>query len=63
MQHFGGKSHFFGDHEGGMNNKSPYKSFLQKFKTIQQPIKKLIVNCTDNSALKEFRQSTLEEEL
>ena len=63
MQHFGGKSHFFGDHGGGMNNKSPYPSFLQKFKTIQQPIKKLIVNCTDNSALKEFRQSTLEEEL
>jgi hypothetical protein len=63
MQHTQGKSHFFGDHQGGMNNNSPYKSFLQKYGTIQEPIKKLIVNCTTESALQTFRKSTLEEEL
>ena len=63
MQHFDGKSHFFGDHPGGMNNRSPYPTFLQKYQTIQEPIKKLVVNCTENSALRCFRQSTLEEEL
>ena len=63
MQHFGGKSHFFGDHEGGMNNNSPYTTFVTKYGTIQDPIKKLIINCTENSALKVFKKSTLEEEL
>jgi len=63
MKHSGGKTHFFGDHGGGMNNNGPYNSFLQKYGTIQDPIKKLIVNCTEDSALQTFRKSTLEQEL
>jgi hypothetical protein len=63
MRHINGKSHFFGDHQGGMNNSSPYKSFLQKYETIQEPIKKLIVNCTADSALRAFRKEDLKEAL
>jgi hypothetical protein len=37
--------------------------FVQNFNTIQGPIKDLIVNCTENSALKCFKMGNLEEEL
>ena len=62
MKHIDNKTHFFGDHEG-MNNNSPYKTFLIKFKTVQPEIAKLVVNCTENTALRNFRISTLEKEL
>lgn len=62
MQRVHYKSHFFGEHEG-MNNNSPYNLFLQNFSTIQPPIKNLVVNCTENSALRCFRKGNLEEEL
>lgn len=62
MQKTNGKSHFFGDHLQ-MNNNSPYNIFIQNYNTIQAPIKDLIVNCTENSALNCFRKGNLEEEL
>ena len=63
MQRVANKSHFFGDHGGGMNNNSPYNMFIQNYSSIQGPIKDLIVNCTENSALTCFRKGNLEEEL
>jgi len=62
MKHVNKKTHFFGDHVG-MNNNSPYTTFLQKYKTVQPEIAKLVVNCTENTALKNFTISTLEKEL
>lgn len=62
MQRVKQKSHFFGDHQG-MNNNSPYNMFIQNYNSIQTPIKNLIVNCTENSALNCFRKGNLEEEL
>jgi hypothetical protein len=58
-----GKNHFFGTHGHGMNNSSPYGLFVQNYNSIQEPIKSLVVNCTENSALKCFRIGNLEEEL
>jgi len=63
MQKVNGKSHFFGDHPGGLNKKSPYPKFLQAFDRVQPQIKKLIVNCTPQSALMCFKNNDLEKEL
>jgi hypothetical protein len=62
MQKIKGKSHFFGDHMQ-MSNNSPYNIFVQNYNSIQGPIRDLVVNCTENSALNCFRKSNLEEEL
>lgn len=62
MQKVSGKSHFFGDH-ADLKNNSPYDLFRKNYSSIQEPIKQLIVNCTENSALKCFRMGNLEEEL
>lgn len=63
MQHINKKTHFFGDHPGGMSNSSPYGKFINYYSKIQPEIRELIVNCSPNSALTVFRKNTLREEL
>lgn len=58
-----GKTHFFGDHPPGMNKNSPYNTFIAAFNTIQPEIRKLVINCTTDTALKCFTQADLEETL
>lgn len=63
MQRVGAASHYFGDHPPGLNNASPYKTFVDNFLTIPENIRQLIVNCTPNSALRGFRTEDLRREL
>lgn len=63
MQLVDGKSHFFGDHEFPLRSRSPYNKFIAAFQTVQEEVKPYIVNCTPNSALKNFRTNDLEDEL
>lgn len=63
MQKVANKAHFFGDHPQPMKSNSPYTKFVSAFETIQKEIKPFIVNCTPNSALKNFRYNDLEDEL
>ena len=63
MQKVANKAHFFGDHPKPMKSNSPYTKFVSAFETIQKEIKPFIVNCTPNSALKNFRYNDLEDEL
>lgn len=63
MQKVGNKTHFFEGREPGLNRNSPYNNFKKNYNNIQPKIKEMIVNCTPNSALTAFKQSTLEQEL
>lgn len=56
-----GKSHYFGDHPTDLKRNSPYPRFVSAFNTIQSEIKDLIINCTPDSALTNFKQKQLEE--
>lgn len=63
MQPVGDKKHFFGDHPPGLNSNSPYASFVKNFNTIRPEIRKLVINCTTNTALTCFEQADLIETL
>lgn len=63
MKHDNGKTHFFGNHDGGLNNNSPYPVFLKSYNTIQPSIANLIINCSPGSALKKFKHGDLKTEL
>jgi len=52
------KTHYFGDHPGPLQRKSPYNKFVQQFSTIQKEIKPLIHLSTERSALKGMFQYT-----
>lgn len=56
-----GKKHFFGDHPEGLNKNSPYDSFVKNFNTIRPEIRKLVINCTEDSALDCFVKADLKE--
>ncbi len=62
MGRHGGKGHFFGEHPKNWPP-SPYHSFLDAFKTIEQPLKDRgieVVNCSRRTALKTFPQMSLD---
>lgn len=63
MRRFGGKSHFFGEHPTNLKRNSPYEKFVSAFSEIQQPIKDLVTNCTPDSAIKCFKEKSLEKVL
>lgn len=46
------KSHYFGDHPGHLQRRSPYNKFVDSFSKIQKQIKPLIRLSTERSALK-----------
>lgn len=59
-----GKTHWFGDHPTGLNNNSPYTSFVQKFKKLADDLQKegvKVVNCTRSTALNCFQKQQLED--
>ena len=55
--------HFFGPHPKPMSQSAAYKGFVKQYHTIQGHIKKLIVNCTPDSALDCFQKGDLETEI
>lgn len=59
----GGNTHFFGLHPKGLNRTSPYARFVQAYTTIQPEIQKMIINCTEPSALTVFKKQELKEAL
>lgn len=59
----GMKQHFFGPHPKPLNTTDNYRGFCSQYDRISDEHKKMIVNCTDKTALKSFRQSLLELEL
>ena len=61
MQKLGGNSHFFTGRDPTLNNNSPYPNFSKRFNTIQPDIKKIIINCTPQSALVAFRKANLDD--
>lgn len=66
MQPAPGRSHWFGDHPGKMNKRSPYRSFQFHFGTIVAPLHELgveVINCSPGSALKAFSCMSIEQAL
>ena len=63
MQIVDQKSHFFGDHPMPLAQTSPYKRFVEQYGTIQDEVKEMVINCTENSALQCFKKGNLKEEL
>jgi len=63
MQKVNSTTHFFGEHPSELKRNSPYNKFVQSFKTIQKPVKDIIINCTENSALDFFSYKDLNEYL
>lgn len=64
MRKVASQSHFFGDHPGKMNEKSPYDVFIRNFSTTLPCLTTLgveVINCTPESALTCFPQRKLEE--
>ena len=57
-----GETHWFGAHPGPINRRHAYVSWLARFAEIK-PAGYEIINCTRETALKRFRQSTIEAEL
>jgi hypothetical protein len=55
--------HFFGPHQKPMSQSAAYKGFVKQYHTIQGHIKKMIINCTPDSALDCFQKADLHEEL
>lgn len=58
-----GKQHFFGKHPQGMSQSGNYKGFAKIFQQIDPRIRRHIINCTLDTALKAFEIVPLEEEL
>jgi len=66
MRRIAGKSHFFGEHPKGMSNGDGYGMFIEKFKTVVDPLREHaieVVNCTPESALPWFEMKRLEDAL
>lgn len=55
--------HFFGPHPKPMSQSGAYKGFVKQYHHIQGHIKKIIVNCTTDSALDCFETGDLKTEL
>lgn len=55
--------HFFGPHPKPMSQSAAYKGFVKQYHSIQGDVKKLIINCTPDSALDCFAFGDLTEEL
>lgn len=59
----GMQQHFFGKHPKGLNQGNSYKGFCSAYEKIQPDIKNRIINATQPSALKAFRNIKLEDAL
>lgn len=59
----GTQQHFFGVHPKGLNQGNNYRGFAAQYDKIQGDIKNLIINCTEPTMLKCFRQMPLEKAL
>lgn len=62
----GGKRHWFGDHPGRLNRKSPYNLFIKAFNQLALDLKNEkieVINCSAQSALTCFERGNLEEVL
>ena len=56
------KTHYFGDHPGKLQKRSPYNRFIQQFMTIQKQVKPLIHSSTKGGGLNEiFRYTPVED--
>lgn len=56
-------THWFGEHDPALNKGKPYASWLQKYPDLARDLRHMgvdVVNCTERTALKAFRQETLE---
>lgn len=60
MQRVQNKTHFFDDRTPSLAINSPYGKFAANYNQIQPDIRKRIINCTPNSALKCFQKQNLE---
>lgn len=61
-----GRTHFFGNHPGSLNNRSPYHQYLANFATTVAPLRALgidVVNCSPRSALSCFPLARLHDAL
>lgn len=59
----GQPSHFFGEHAGSLQQKSPYHQFLHAFSTLVAPMKAAgidVINCTRETRLTCFPKQPLE---
>jgi hypothetical protein len=63
MRHVDGKAHFFGDHPGGLHNRTDYRDFIQRFTYAGKFARVPIVNATPGSALTCFPMLSLDEAL
>lgn len=59
----GTQQHFFGRHPKPLNQGNNYRGFVQQYNKIQKDIKNLVINCTEPTMLKCFRQMPLEQAL
>jgi hypothetical protein len=59
----GTKQHFFGPHPQGLNTINCYPAFTGAYEKIQPEIARNITNCTFPTALKCFKQETLDKAL
>lgn len=58
------KSHWFGDHPGKLNKKSPYDLFIKAFNVLAMDLKKEgieVINCSEHSAINCFEKGDLYE--
>lgn len=59
----GKEQHFFGPHPKPMSQSNSYRGFVKQYRKIQPEIKKMIINCTEESFLDCFQKATLASEL
>jgi hypothetical protein len=66
MQRTNGKTHWHGDHPRGLGNSSRYSDWIPPMNKIAKDLEQRgvdVVNCSRSTALRCFRQSTIEKEL
>lgn len=66
MQRTGGRSHWHGDHPGGLRNNSPFASWLKRFGDLADDLASEgvdVINATRETALQCFRRANLEDVL
>jgi hypothetical protein len=58
-----GRTHFFGDHPSGLNNRSPYAAFVRAYDSLVAPLQAAgvtVVNATPDTKLTCFTRVTLD---
>ena len=66
MQTTNGKTHWHGDHPGGLNRHSSYKSWVKNFDTLARDLRDAgsdVINATRETALNCFKREKVEDAL